>query len=302
MRKKNKYVLRSMLYVPAYNKRFIDSALRSSADAIIIDLEDSVPDVYKEEARKIIKEYLNQGAFRGKTLFIRLNPLESKMVFEDLNHVLHEDVTGYQLSKIYTVDDMIYYDKLFTQLESEHGFEEGYFKFAPLIETTSAVMDIYNIARVTERTMALCFGGEDFLHDLTGIHGEPPRAFDYPRAAIAIAARAAGVLPIDTPYLSLNDIEGFIKEETISFEMGFAGCLLIHPKQIEIANKCFTPKKEEVEQSRRIVAAINEAKQKGSSVAMLDGKMVGPPMRKRAEQVLDIINLIDEKRFINELS
>ncbi|MGM2755214.1 hypothetical protein ACS2QP_28170, partial [Bacillus cereus group sp. Bce019] len=76
--------------------------------------------------------------------------------------------------------------------------------------------------------------------------------FDYPRAVIALASRAAGILPIDTPYLSLNDFEGFEKEENISFEMGFAGCLLIHPKQIELAHKCFTPKEEEIKRSKDI--------------------------------------------------
>ncbi|MFC0013755.1 MULTISPECIES: CoA ester lyase [Allobacillus] len=295
---KQKFVLRSMLYVPAYNKKFIDSALNSKADAIIIDLEDSVPDMYKQEARQITKEYLGKGLFKDKTLFIRLNPIESKMVFEDLKYVFHSDVTGFQLSKIYSSEDMIYYDKLFTQFESEHGFEEGKFKFVPLIETTAAVMDIFNIAKVSERTIALCFGGEDFLHDLSGLHGEPPKAFDYPRAAIALAARGAGILPIDTPYLSLDDTKGFMEEESKSFEMGYAGCLLIHPKQIEVANACFTPKKEEVERSKRIVTAIKDAKERGSGVAMLDGKMIGPPMRKRAEQVIEIMNVLESKGLV----
>jgi len=289
---KKDILLRSMLYVPAYNKKFIDSALKCNADALIIDLEDSVPDEFKQVARINTKEYLDNGLFANKKIFIRLNPLESKMVFEDLKYVLHADVTGYQLSKIYTADEMLYYDELFTQYESEYGFEEGYFKFAPLIETTSAIMDIYNIAKATKRTVALCFGGEDFLNDLTGLHGEPPRAFDYPRAALALAARAADVLPIDTPYLTLNDSEGFIAEETVSFEMGFAGTLMIHPKQIPLAHQCFTPKEEEVQRSMAIVEATKEAQKRGSGVAMLNGKMVGPPMRKRAEKVLSIMELI----------
>lgn len=288
-------LLRSMLYVPAYNKRFIDNALKCNADALIIDLEDSVPELYKPEARKITKEYLENSTFTGKNIFIRLNPLESKMVFEDLKFVLHSDVVGYQLTKIKTADDISYYDKLFSQYESELGFEDGYFKFAPLIETTSAVMDVYNIAKATTRNVAICFGGEDFLNDLAGLHGEPPRAFDYPRAAIALAARAAGILPIDTPYLSLDDHEGFIAEETISFEMGFAGTLIIHPKQISLAHKCFTPVETEIIRSRQIVDAISEAQKKGTGVAILDGKMIGPPMKKRAENVLKIMKLIQSR-------
>lgn len=285
------YLLRSMLYVPAYRKKFIDSALKCNADALILDLEDAVPAEYKSDARAILKEYIEEGAFKDKTVFVRLNPIESNMLFDDISHALHPDINGFLLTKIYTDEDMVYYDKLITQYEHEKGIEEGRFKFLPLIETTSAVMNVYRIAKASDRTIAVCFGGEDFLNDLVGLHKEPPRSFDYPRASIALAARAAGVLPIDTPYLTLDDTEGFIQEEKISFEMGFAGMQLIHPKQIPLADECFMPEKEEVEKSIAIVNAIKESSKAGSGVAMLNGKMIGPPMRKRAEKVLEIVEL-----------
>lgn len=292
---KNNLLLRSMLFVPTYKKSFMDHGLEADSDAIILDLEDSIPEIYKDVARKNLKDYLDEGKFKNKITFIRLNAIESKMLFEDLKYALHKDVDGYILTKIYTAEDMIYYDKLFTQLEIENNLSEYHFSFAPLIETTSAVMDVYNIAKATPRNVAITFGGEDFLDNLEGLHGEPPRAFDYPRAAIALAARAAGILPVDTPYLALNDFEGFIKEETVSFEMGFAGALLIHPKQIELAHKCFTPCEDEIVRSKEIVEAIEEAKKKGSGVAMLGKKMIGPPMRKRAQKVLKLIDLINKK-------
>ena len=293
--KKEDIILRSMMFVPTYKEKFLDNAINTNADALILDIEDSVPAPFKEKGRKIIKKYLDKGKFKNIQTYIRLNPIESKLLFEDLEYVLHKDVDGFMLTKIYTADDMIYYDKLFSQLEYENNIEVGSFYFTPLIETTSAVMDVYNIAKATDRTVALTFGGEDFLNDLVGLHGEPPRTFDYPRAAIATAARAANILPIDTPYLAINDHEGFIEEETISFEMGFAGCLLLHPEQIPLAHKCFTPKKEEVERSKKIVKAIEKANEEGSGVAVLDdGKMVGPPMRKRAEKVLEIMEKINK--------
>lgn len=294
--KKENVILRSMMFVPTYKEKFLDKAINSNADAIILDLEDSVPASFKEKARSITKKYLESGKFKNIQTYVRLNPIESKLLFEDLDYVLHKDVDGFMLSKIYTADDMIYYDKLFSQLEHENDIEVGSFYFTPLIETTSAVMDVYNIAKASDRTVALTFGGEDFLNDLVGLHGEPPRTFDHPRAAIATAARAANILPIDTPYLAIKDHNGFIEEETVSFEMGFAGCLLIHPEQISLAHKCFTPNEKEVERSRKIVEAIERANKKGSGVAVLDdGKMVGPPMRKRAEKVLDIMDRINKK-------
>lgn len=285
-------LLRNMMYVPAYREKFIEKSLTAPADAIIYDLEDSVPAPFKADARKILREYIDKGVFKNKTVFVRLNPLESNMLSEDLKYVLHEDITGFMPSKIYTAADMDYYDKLITQLEAENNIPIGHFKLTPLIETTSAVMDIYNIAKQTKRTVAVCFGGEDFLNDLEGLHKEPPRSLDYPRAAIAIAARAAGVQPIDTPYLGIHDEDGFIHEEDISFEMGFAGVQILSPRQIPLANKCFTPDEEEVKRSEEIVAACKQSAAEGSGVAMYNGKMIGPPMRKRAEKVLEIMELI----------
>lgn len=285
-------LLRNMMYVPAYKEKFIDKSLTAPADAIIYDLEDSVPAPFKADARKILKKYIDEGAFKGKKVFVRLNPLESNMLSEDLKYVLHSDITGFMPSKIYTAADMDYYDKLISQLEAENGIEIGHFKLTPLIETTSAVMDIYNICRKTSRTIAVCFGGEDFLNDLEGLHKEPPRSFDYPRASIAIAARAAGVQPIDTPFLAIHDEEAFIKEESVSFEMGFAGVQILSPRQIPLANQCFTPDADEVKRSEEIVAACRKSSEEGSGVAMYNGKMIGPPMRKRAEKVLEIMELI----------
>ena len=289
-----KMLLRNMMYVPAYREKFIEKSLTAPADAIIYDLEDSVPDVFKPEAREILRSYIEKGVFKNRTVFVRLNPLESNMLSEDLKYVLHEDITGFMPSKIYTAADMDYYDKLITQLEAENDIPIGHFKLTPLIETTSAVMDIYNIAKQTKRTVAVCFGGEDFLNDLEGLHKEPPRSLDYPRAAIAIAARAAGVQPIDTPYLAIHNEEGFIKEENISFEMGFAGIQILSPRQIPLANQCFTPDAEEVERSKAIVEACKQSAQAGSGVAMYKDKMIGPPMRKRAEKVLETMELIRE--------
>lgn len=290
----NRYLLRSMLFVPTYRTSFLDRALECGADALILDLEDSIPFEVKDQARQNIRDYAQNGKFAGQKVFIRLNDFDSRMLHEDLNSCLHVDVLGFMPTKIRTYHDLMYYDKLLTQLEIENHLPDGHFKLTPLIETTSAVMDAYNIARASTRTVALCFGGEDFLDDLSGLHGHPPRAFDYPRAAIALAARACNLQPIDTPYLDLDDFSGFVSEETVSFEQGYAGCMLIHPKQIPYANQCFTPSAEEVSRSRRIVEAIEASALKGSGVAMLDGKMIGPPMRKRAQKVLDLMAWIEE--------
>lgn len=286
-------LLRNMMYVPAFKEKFIDKSLCATADALIYDLEDSVPQSCKAEARVILKRYIEKGVFAGKKVFVRLNPIESFEVLDDLDAVVNKDVFGFVPTKIYNADDIKFYDTLLTQLEVKNNIEIGHFKLAPLIETAEAVAEIVEIAKSSDRIVAVLFGGEDFLNDMMGTHGEPPKSFDYPRAQVAVAARAAGVQAIDTPFLAVHDVDAFVEEEMISKDLGFSGIQVLSPRQIEPANKCFTPSEEEVSRSREIVAAWKESIKTGSGVAMFNGKMIGPPMRKRAEKILEIMELVE---------
>ena len=156
-----------------------------------------------------------------------------------------------------------------------------------MIETTKSLENIHEIAKASDRLVALCLGGEDYLNDLGSVYTYQESALAYPRAILVNTARANGLLPIDTPYLNIKDVEGFKANETLAYKNGFAGCLILNPKQIEAANEAFTSDAEKVELSRRVIAAVKEASETGTSgVAMLDGGMVGPPMRKRAETVM----------------
>lgn len=294
------YLLRNMLYVPAYQDKFIEKSLSVLADAFIYDLEDSVPDTYKKEARSILRRYIESGVFKNRVVFVRLNSLGSGMLLEDLDYVLHEHVTGFLPTKINATTDIVYYDKLITGMESKNRIKPGHFKLVPLIETAQAVLNVYGICTASKRVIAVCFGGEDFLNDVEGVHGNPPYALSYPRAEISIAAHAAGVQPIDTPYLAVHDKEGFIQEERLSYEMGFCGVQVLSPRQIPFANSCFTPNDEEVGRSKEIMETYKKSSLCGSGVAMYKGKMIGPPMRKRAEKVLETMELI--KHYEEKLS
>ncbi len=128
------------------------------------------------------------------------------------------------------------------------------------------------------------------MNDLGSVFTYQETALAYPRAVLANAARANGLLPIDTPFLDIRDIDGFRQHCTIAFKNGYAGGLILSPRQIDVANEAFSPDEEKVALSRRVIASVKEATEEGiSGVAMLDGTMVGPPMRKRAETVLLLI-------------
>lgn len=292
------YLFRSMLYVPAYNEKFISKSAECEADAIIFDLEDSCPLEKEEEGRELIRKYLESGVFSGRQLLIRINELGTESLSKDLELLQYPGLLGLMPPKVSSAEEMREFDRLVTDKEAEYGLEKGSIKFTPLVETSGAVVNLDEIAQASERIIALTFGGEDYLDSVWGVHTEPPTAFDVPRAIVVQVARKHGLLPIDTPYLDLKNEEGFRKEEGISAAMGFAGDLLVNPRQVPWANEVFSPSAEEIAHARRVVAAAAEAKQAGGSIAVLDGKMIGPPMRKRAEKVVALADLIEKKHVL----
>lgn len=289
------YLLRSMLYVPSYNEKFIQKALESEADAIIFDFEDSCPLEKEEEGRSLVRDYLNRGALRGHQVILRVNELGTPSLKKDLTLLECPDILGLMPPKISTATDMKEFDRLVSEKEHEYGLHEGSVKFTPLIETAGAVINMDAIAQASDRIIALTFGGEDFLDSVWGVHSEPPVAFNVPRAILVMVARKNGMLPIDTPYLDLKNEDGYRAEERVSAAMGFAGDLLVNPRQIPWANEVFSPSAEEITHARKVVAAVQETLKSGGSIAVLEEKMIGPPMRKRAEKIVALADLIEGK-------
>lgn len=288
-------LLRSCLFVPAHNRKFIEKALICDADAIILDLEDSVPSVYRQEARNNIIEYKDSGKFEGKTVFIRINEMGTKDFSEDVIQLVSDKITGFMPSKIRDAEDIKFMDRLLSMLEIQQDIKRGKLLLAPLIETVESVLNIYEIVKASQRLAAICFGGEDYLNDLGSVYTYYTPAFSYPRAMIVNAARTAGIQPIDTPYLDINDLEGFLEAGKEAYKSGFAGCLLLNPRQIEIAHTSFSPDEEKIEYSGKLIEAVSgiDGKQ-DAGVAMYHGVMIGPPMLKRACGVMEQKRLIEE--------
>ncbi|HAB17542.1 MAG TPA: CoA ester lyase [Verrucomicrobiota bacterium] len=278
--------LRTMTFVPGYKERFLEKARSFPSDALILDLEDSVPLPNKADARVFIRNSLEEK-WHPQEVFVRVNSIDSGMLIEDLRATLHAQTTGFMFTKALDEHDIIYFDKLLAQLERDAGFPVGQFKMCPLIETGRAVLRAYEMATASTRTVALAFGGEDYLTDLDGLHKEHGTSLIVPRSLIVMAARSAHVGAIDTPYLDIQNLAGFQKEAELARELGFSGQLIIHPSQIEIANTVFTPSEQEVREAKQIIEVIHESERLGSGVALLEGKLIGPPMRKRAEHILN---------------
>jgi len=292
---KNKYLLRSPMFVPAFNRRYLDKAISSNADALILDVEDSVPQEHKQEAREILIDYFAQGNFKGRQVFIRINSLNTEDFAADLEALAFNDLSGYVPPKIRNAEELRRVDEAVGETERRYGFPQGKFVLAPLVENAEAIANINEIARASERLIALCFGGEDYLDSMSSVYTHLKTAFEYPRNRIAVAARSAGLLPIDTPYLEINDAEGFVAEEREAYKIGFAGCLLLNPKQIESARQAFSPSREEIEHAEGVIAAIEEARTRGTGMAVYEGVAIGPPMKKLAYKVLEQRDLIVQR-------
>lgn len=277
--------LRSAMFVPGFTRKFLDKAAGFRTDALLLDLEDSVPVHFKDDARQFIREYLDQKKFPQQT-FIRVNDIDSGRLTKDLKATLHENTTGFMFTKVRDENDIIYFDKLLAQYEHDLGFPSGKFKMLPLIEMGSAVLRAYQIATASPRMIGLALGGEDYLTDLDGLHKEHGTSLIVPRSLIVIAARSAHIDVLDTPYLDIRNDKGFRKEVEQARELGFSGKLLLHPTQIDVTNEVFSPSAEEISEAKRIIAAIKESSKKGQGTTLLDGKLIGPPMLKRAISVL----------------
>ncbi len=296
MSRSEEMLLRSFMFLPAHNTRFIDKALAGDADAIILDMEDAVPVSRKEEARKIIVDYSRKGLLKQKKVFIRINHIGTKEFVDDISELIVLGVYGLMPSKIRDAGDIIFIDRLLSFFELKNGLEVGQIVLAPLIETTDAVNNLDTIAKASDRLTALCLGAEDYLNDLGSTYIYQETALVLPRAELVNAARMNDLLPIDTPFLSVKDIEGFEKDSKLSYKNGFAGRLLLNPKQVEAANKVFLPDEKQVIHARMVIEAVEEANRSGvSGVAMLNGAMVGPPMLKRAKTIMKQMELAGKR-------
>jgi citrate lyase subunit beta/citryl-CoA lyase len=279
-------LLRTMLFTPGNNMRMIYKAGTLGADAVILDLEDAVPLAEKETARIFIKDSIEQVAAGGVQVFVRTNAFTTGLAEEDLNWIVRAGLDGIVLPKAESKDDILETEKLVAALEKERGLEPGGLVIVPILETARGVVNAYEIAMASRRVVAVAFGAVDFTREM-GIHlsREGTELF-YARSHIAVAARAAEVQAIDTPWIDVTDREGLVWDSERGRQLGFRGKLLIHPNQIETVNQVFSPSEDEVAYARKVVEAFSEAEAKGLGAISLDGKMIDAANFRQAQDLI----------------
>ena len=288
------YLLRSLLFVPSNNKKLLTSAVNSNADLLIPDLEDSVhKDVDKQAGRNLILQMLEKNEFKEKLVFPRVNDRESGNLLKDIYQLAVKGIHGFIYPKAKKAEDIYFIDKLLDTIEFEKKIEKGTFKLVPLIETTSAVLEAKKISKASKRVIAIAFGAEDFVADLeSGGSDDYNESLYVPRSIIAMAARSASIIPIDTVHIKVHDLEDLKKNLVISKKLGFEGMLILHPKEIELAHEYYSPNIKEIEHARKVIDLSEKASKKGISVTIMENEFIGPPFVKKAKKILQKYELI----------
>lgn len=298
---------RSELIVPGIRPELFAKAVRSDADVIVLDLEDSVAESDKVQARRNVVDALRSMDFATKTLSVRVNALDA--CFEsDLNAVVEAGSARLDLvmvPKIDTVDDVHRVEAAIARIEAEKKLSSRV-GVELLIETARAMMNVEAIAAAGKRIEALHFGPGDYAASIgarsTTIGGANPRygvlsgsgadssrafhwndVFHYALSRIVVAARACGLRPVDGPYADFKDIDGLRAAANRAAALGCEGKWAIHPGQIGPVNEAFTPSAAELDDARRIVAAMEAAGAEGRGAVSLDGRMIDIASIRQAE-------------------
>ncbi|MCS6892704.1 MAG: CoA ester lyase [Rhodovarius sp.] len=277
---------RSLLYVPVTREKFVERAHERGADAIILDLEDSIPPSEKAAARAALPAAVPKVARHGAEVTVRINrPLD--LAVEDIRAAVMPGVRALVCTKIMGPDHVRLLAELIEAAEVARGMERGATGMILLLEDAAAVLQAEAIARAHPRIIALGVGGEDLATDLGG--EATADTLELPKRLGLLAARAAGVLPLGFigTVAGLSDPEGYRLMLRRSRALGFACASCVHPAQVPIINEEYGPKPEEVERARRMIAAFEQALAQGLGAVAFEGQMIDRPVVERARRLLE---------------
>ena len=278
-------VWRSLLFMPVTAKRFVDGAARRGADAIILDLEDSVAASEKERARTPVSEAAEIVSGGGGDVVVRINrPL--RLAVRDIEAVVGPRVLALALPKTDSPEHVRLIAETVDEAEAERGLAPGTTRLIAMVETAAAFFRIAEIARAP-RLCALNLGAEDFALS-AGILPEAEGLF-MPKQMAVFAARAAGIMPLGFigTVAEYHDLDSFRQTIRRSRRLGFVGASVIHPSQIPILNEEFRASPAELDHARRVVAAYDKAFAEGVGAVTVDGKMIDVPVVERARLLLE---------------
>ncbi len=277
-------VLRSFLFVPANQPKRIPKALASGADAVILDLEDTVPTVEKPSARA--EAHAALGLARTAKLYVRTNAVDTPHCYHDLLGSVGVGLDGVVVPKVENSGHIQTIDWLLRQLEVERGITTP-IDLIPIVETAAGIVQLDAIANASPRVKRLTFGAADLTRDLGQMLTGDEVAIADARARLTLASRAAGrEPPIDSVYIDVRNLDGLAQVSRLARVLGFQGKLCIHPDQVAVVNTAFTPSADEVARAERILAAFAKSEAKGIASIEVDGGFVDYPIVAQAARTI----------------
>jgi len=285
---------RTLLFAPGSRTELLTKAQLGTADAMIFDLEDSVPLNAKDEARKNIQQVLGLGL--KKPMYLRISNPRAGDYVADLgvfhNHSLF-NVAGVALPKADDAHDIETVSKALQVIEIKAGVAVGSLSILPMIETCLGLRNSFDIAKSSKRVsgMALASAEQgDFMVDLGGHWTPRSLALTYPRSKLVVDSRAAGVeWIVDGVFMNLKDTQMLREECLIARELGFVGKMAIHPTQVDVMHEVFSPSAEEIEYARGLIAAFREGEARGVGAVKYEGMMVDYANVRLAERTLALV-------------
>jgi citrate lyase subunit beta/citryl-CoA lyase len=280
-------LFRSLIFVPGNNSRFLEKAKTLDADIVCFDLEDSVPDAEKKNARQLIKTALKSRSSYTSAIFVRTNSPASGKIPDDLKEIIQKGIDGIVIPKVNNVIELKNIEKNLSKLEKTRKLKP--IQVIPSIESAEGVVNTYSIASSGKRVSAVVFGIFDLLNDLGVEYAKDQEGGTYSRAKIPVDAKAAGVASIDAIWQDLKDIQGLEQDCKIGKSLGYTGKSIIHPDQVAITHKIFHPSKTEIQWAKRVCDVYLKSSKKGKGATTVDGKMIDEVHYKQAKAVLDLV-------------
>ncbi|RJG03320.1 HpcH/HpaI aldolase/citrate lyase family protein [Noviherbaspirillum sedimenti] len=287
--------MRSLLFIPAHDERKLAKGLDSGADALIIDMEDAVPEADKARARGMCAEFVKEHRER-LPLFVRVNALSTGLLLDDLAAVVRAQPCGIMLPKCMSGRDVALVDAYVSALEARDGVAAGSLRILPIVtESAAALFDMGSYSTAAgSRLCGMMWGGEDLAADVgtvanRGAQGRYTAPYELARSLTLFGASAAQVLAVDAVYTNFRDAEGLKAEAAEALRDGFSAKAAIHPAQVGPINEAFTPSAEDVAWAKQVIAAFDEAPGRGAIA--IEGKMLDRPHYRAAQRVLARANI-----------
>jgi citrate lyase subunit beta/citryl-CoA lyase len=295
-------ILRSWLFVPGDSERKLAKGRGNEADALILDLEDSVAKERQQLARDTVREFLRAHPDRSRQrLWVRINPLDTEFALPDLAAVMAGAPDGIVLPKVYSADEVTMLDHCLSALEAREGLARGSTKILSVATETAASLLTFHtyLNRVTDRLVAMTWGGEDLAAALGASDNRNPATGEYDdpylvaKSLCLATARAIGAQPVGVVHVDFRDLAGLEVDCHRDRRAGFVGKIAIHPDQSAVINRAFTPSDEEIAHARRVVEVFE--KNPGLGTVGLDGRMLDMPHLKQARNLLALAEQIAAK-------